>query len=116
MPKIYCCLCSRRTDTNKQRVRIGTASMWSMFKIHAEKNGLDLTSFSADDHICMKCHATIAHYCMKDRGPNKKMKVAESIDSDPIIKKNVLRSVPKYPRSSQALSSTEIISGNPLRY
>lgn len=91
MPKISCCLCFRRTDTNKTRKRIGTDSVWPVFNIHAEKVGLDLTKFSKQDNICIKCHATLSDYNMTDRGPNKKVKIVELVVFEPIIKKDVLR-------------------------
>lgn len=91
MTKINCCLCSRRTNTSKDRARIGTASVWSVFLIYAEKNGLDVSKYSQDEHICMKCHANLSHLRMKDRGPNKSGTVVKNCRFDPIIKKDVLR-------------------------
>lgn len=101
MPKIFCCLCSRRTDNKKDRTRIGTASVWTLFLIHVEKNDLDISSFSADDHICTKCYSVVSHYRMKDRGTNKKVKELKPFVFEPGITKNVLRG------SSKLLNSTE---------
>lgn len=95
MPKIYCCLCSRRTDTPKQRVRAGTELNWSLLEIHSEKNGLDIATFSNDDYLCLKCHSTISHYRMKDRGPKKITKNVQPISYEPGITKNVLRGYTK---------------------
>lgn len=91
MPKTCCVLCSRRTSNYKQRTRIGTTSVWPMFEVHVERNGLDISQFSPDDQICLKCNAKIAHYRMTDRGPNKIKKVMKPIVFEPIIKKDVLR-------------------------
>lgn len=91
MTKIWCCICSRRTDKSEERKRIGLPSVWSMVRIHASKIGLDMTSFSTEDHICLKCYATVSHYRMTDRGPDKIIKIFESVAFEPIITKAVLR-------------------------
>lgn len=110
MPKIYCVLCPRRTDSYKQRSRIGTASLWPLFEIYASRNELDITHYSVDDHICLKCHSTIAHYGMTDRGPNKKVKVIEPVVFEPIITKEVLRHLPKSTASTSIATSNEPIT------
>lgn len=104
MPKIFCCLCNRRTETNKQRVRIGSDSNWALFCIHAEKTGLDVNTFSKDGFVCIKCHGTISHYRMKDRGPNKIVQDYKPIAHEPGITKEVLRSFAK--------SNVDTIEGN----
>lgn len=80
MVKINWCLCSRRTDSNKAQMRVGTASVWPVFLLHIEKKGLEISNFS-DLFICMKCYASIAHLRMNDRGSNNVMKNGGSIDS-----------------------------------
>lgn len=91
MPMIKCCLCSRRTETSKQRVRIGTDCNWPLMQIHSERHGLDMAAFSKGDFVCIKCHSTISHYRMKDRGPNKVPKTFNPIAHPPGITKNILR-------------------------
>lgn len=92
MPKIHCCLCSRRTDSNNQRIRIGTASVWPSFEEHAKNAGLDVSRFSIrNDYICLKCNSIVSHYRMNDRGPNKKVKIAKPFVYEVNITKNVLR-------------------------
>lgn len=107
MPKICCCLCQRRTDAPKQRVRAGSDSNWSLLAIHAEKTGLDLGTFTKEDFICIKCHAQISHYRMNDRGPNKVVKGVKPIAHEPGITKNVLRSSTK----SSAATNVASIEG-----
>lgn len=92
---IYCCLCKRRTETVKQRVRVGSESNWPLLNIHAQTTGLDVNSFSKEDFVCIKCHATIAHYRMKDRGPNKIVRDFHPIAYEPGITKKVLRGFAK---------------------
>ncbi len=105
MPKILCCLCSRRTDTEKQRVRVGSNSNWEMFKVHALLNGLNIDAFSKEaDYLCKKCHASISHHRMKDRGSNKTNRNVEPITYEPAITKNVLRGHAK----SSTSNSTEM--------
>ncbi len=111
MTKIHCCLCSRRTDMKKQRARVGAASFWPMFVIHAETAGLDINSFSRDDYVCLKCHSSISHYGMNDRGPNKKLNVTKPIVFEVNITKSVLRSHAKAIISETA-SNSEVIAGN----
>lgn len=111
MSPIFCCLCSRRADTRKQRVRVGTDSNWPMLKIHAEKNGLDMATFSKDDYVCIKCHSTISHYRMKDRGPNKNIKNSKPIVFEPGITKDVLRGNGNSSMKSTTVSSTEVVGG-----
>lgn len=106
MPKILCCLCSRRTDTEKQRVRVGTNSNWEIFKVYAVLNGLNLEAFSKEDYLCKKCHASISHHRMKDRGSNKTIKNVEPITYEPGITKNVLRSHAKTSTSNSTESQT----------
>lgn len=102
MPKILCCLCSHRTDTDKQRVSVGTNSNWEMLVIHAEKNGLNMDAFSKQDYVCKKCHAVLSHYRMKDRGPNKTIRNVKPVTYEPGITKNVLRGCAKLSTSSAA--------------
>lgn len=91
MPKINCCICSRRTDTPKQRTRVGVASVWSLVSKHAERIDLDISKFSEKDYICMKCYSKICQYRLSDRGPNKKIKIREPIVFEPIVTKKALR-------------------------
>lgn len=91
MVKIHCCICDRRTDTNKQRIRIGSTSCWPFFQKHVEKIGRDVEQFSRDDYICIKCNSTISHYRMDDRGSNKKVKIAKPFVFEMSITKDVLR-------------------------
>lgn len=105
MPKIFCCLCSRRTDTDKQRVRLGTNSNWEMLEIHAKNNGLSMEAFTKQDYVCKKCHATISHNRMKDRGPNKIKNVQPTV-YEPGITKSVLRSRVESSTSSVTESRT----------
>lgn len=90
--KSVCILCSRRIYPNKPRVRIGSSSVWPLMEIHSQKKGLDLESFSKQDFICMKCYATISHYRMSDRGPNKKTNASKPIDGELVVTKHSLRS------------------------
>lgn len=106
MPKILCCLCSRRTDTEKQRVRVGNNSNWEMLKVHAVINDLDMEGFSKQDYVCKKCHAAISHHRMKDRGYDKTIKYVEPITYEPGITKNVLRGYSKSSTSSATESQT----------
>lgn len=105
MPKVYCCLCSKRVETNKSRVRIGSDSVWSLIQIHAVKMSLDVNKLSREDIICMKCYSVVSHYRMTDRGPNKKIKASVEIDPQLVITKDVLRS---------ALRTEEISSATPM--
>lgn len=91
MTKIWCCLCSRRTDKNSDRQKIGSASVWPTIELHALKNGLELSKFSKEDYVCLKCYSTISHFRMTDRGMNKKIKISEPVIFEPIITKTVLR-------------------------
>lgn len=111
MPMILCCLCRRRTENPKQRVRIGTDTNWPLMKIHSERNGLNIAEFTKDDFVCIKCHSTISHYRMKDRGPNKRIKVFEPISYEPGITKDVLRGFGSSGINSTTLSSDEAIEG-----
>lgn len=108
MPKINCCLCSRRTDTNKQRVRVGTNNNWEMLRTHVNKEGLNMDTFSKEDHVCVKCHAILAHYNMKDRGLNKTVKNAPVVHKQG-IEKSSLRShnKSKSPAETHSLMSQE---------
>lgn len=90
--RVFCCLCSRRVETNKARVRIGTDSVLPLFQIHIEKIGLDKESFTDTDNICMKCYGVLSHYRMTDRGPNKLTKISKPLDPQLTITKKVLRS------------------------
>lgn len=85
MVKIRCCLCSRRTDTKKQRTRV-YASVYGLISLHAKNEGLDISHISMDeDYICTKCYANVAHYRMKGRPPpKKKMKLSELEVPQPI--------------------------------
>ncbi len=111
MPKIYCCLCSRRTETAKQRARVGTDVNWAMLTIHSEKNGLNMDLFSKNDYVCTKCHSIISHYRMKDRGDNKTIKNFEPIAHEPGINKNVLRSFGKSSISKTAVVESVKLEG-----
>ncbi|KAJ6642611.1 hypothetical protein Bhyg_07564 [Pseudolycoriella hygida] len=104
MVKICCCICYRRTDTNRQRSRIGAPALWPLFMIHVEKTGLDINQFSRDDYVCMKCNLTISHYRMNDRGINKKIKLSQPFSYEVAITKSVLR-------NSIATSSTDTLEG-----
>ncbi len=108
MPKVYCCNCSRRTDNKKDRTRIGTPTVWPLFLIHVEKNGLDVSSFSADDYICKKCYSTVSHYRMNDRGTNKKIKDSKPFVFEPSITKTALRNFSKSMNSIETSSETSI--------
>lgn len=114
MPKIYCCNCSRRTDKSKDRTRIGAASVWPLFLIHVEKNGLDASNYSPDDFICAKCYSMIAHYRMNDRGKDKKVKEFKPFVFEPSITKNVLRSSSNPIEIAQGSSEPSIEISNEL--
>lgn len=87
MSKTFCRLCSRRIETSKQKFRVGTDTNWKLLLIHVEKNGLNSSDFSKDDYMCGKCHASLAHYSMKDRGSNKIIKNVAAITYEQGIKK-----------------------------
>lgn len=89
--RVKCCLCSKRVETNKPRVRIGSDSVWPLFQIHVQRTGLEENAFSLADFICMKCYGMISHHRMSDRGPNKIVKIPKPLDPELIITKNVLR-------------------------
>lgn len=113
MPKIFCCLCKRRTDTSNQRVRVGTDSTWPMLCVHSQNHDLDVNSFSRDDYVCMKCHSTISHSRMKDRGPNRITKSVKPITHAPGINKTVLRNFGKSLKNEHtAPNSKVLVEGN----
>lgn len=89
--KIRCCLCSRRTDSNGARKRIGSASVWPLFELHILKIGLKMSQFCKEDFVCLKCYSSIAHYGMTDRGPNKAVKIKKPVVFESLITKSVLR-------------------------
>lgn len=108
MTKIWCCLCSRRTDKNSERKNIGLPSVWPTFELHALKIGLEIAKFSKDDFVCLKCYSIISHYRMTDRGPNKKVKMYEPVVFAPIIKKDVLRGYSSEKRNSVTVGTAEV--------
>lgn len=109
MTKINCCLCSRRTNTNRDRIRIGAPSVWPDFLFHAEKHGLEISEYSSDLYICKKCHANISHAHMHDRRVNKKVKTdVLVVGCAPIITKEVLRGFPK----TVTQMSNEVLAGS----
>lgn len=91
MTKIRCCLCNRRTDKTTDRKNIGTPSTWQSIQLHVIKIGLEITDFSKEDFVCLKCYATVSHHRMNDRGPNKKNRIRNPVIFETIINKTVLR-------------------------
>lgn len=80
-------------------------------KIHAEIHGLNIEEFSKDDFVCIKCHSIISHYRMKDRGPNKIIKVFKPISYEPGITKDVLRGCGSSAINNATVSSDELVEG-----
>lgn len=113
--RVTCILCSKRVETNKPRVRVGSDSIWPLFVLHVQNIGLNRDRFSTGDFICMKCYGTISHQRMSDRGPNKKLKVEKPIDRELIITKKVLRSVEKN-KNVDANQEADETNGISVRY